>query len=112
MTTVTSVPGLEKFVGSTARNQPTEKSLPILYNRNVEPAIRENFGISQGKSSVIYISPKILLSEFGRWQFTEEETKVTLLDKSYLVEKIHYLGWMYNTCIAVEFTLKSNIKGY
>jgi hypothetical protein len=88
-------------------------TLKALYSREISPKTRSKYGLDANASAVIYLSPKNLVEELGRWDFSETEISVNFLGIEYLVYKIFYDGHVpeFSNCISVTMVLTS-VKGY
>ena len=108
--TATTSSSIKDFLGANTENL-TSKIFPCLFEYNKDVAERDKFGLSDTGSASVYLSPLQLIPAYGDYKFDLRNIKIKLLDHLYIVEKIDYLHNIFNSCIAVEFVCKEDIRG-
>lgn len=106
----TSGDSLKDFIGSSNRAE-TVYNLPVLYHYDVSESSRELTGIDKNVGGVIYLSPLQLIPIFGTFRPDYRKLKVTLSGNDYLVDSPDYREAIYDSCVAVVYTLKKDIRG-
>lgn len=101
---------IKDFLGANTQNL-TANVLPCLFEYNKDSTERDKIGLSDTGSASIYLSPLQLEPLYGDYKFDFRNIKVVLLGHLYIVEKIDYLHNIFDSCIAVEFTCKEDIRG-
>lgn len=103
----------DSFVGNSVRSVEKEVSMRCLYNRQLSEWAREKFGLTEDVSGTLYLSPILLFQEFGDWRIEGRKLLVTLIEETYRVQRVQYIGHIpkFNTCLAVEIRLTDSIRG-
>ena len=120
-TAKTSAGSLEDFVGASNRTT-TEYTIPVLYNYDIQDFGREKVGLTNMQSAVVYISPLQVLKAQGEGSVPQyvdkaavllkaQTTKVILKGHRYIVEKVDFMEPLFDTCIAIQLTLRDEIRG-
>ena len=101
---------LEGFVGAGTRTI-TWHTFPALYQTDIDSYSRDRFGLSSTESGLIYLSPKQLIPVFGTYRIDRLATHVRKSDHEFILDKVNYLEPLYESCVAIELTLKDIVRG-
>jgi len=111
ITKVSQEPGtIEQFLGEQSR-QSTTFTFPCLYSYTLDPFEREPIGLSKTGNAMVYLPPDFLLKHFSDYHLERTKVKVVLFNKTYIVSNIDYLYEIFDSCIAIQFTCKEEIRG-
>lgn len=100
----------QRFVGESSRTY-TDYPIKCLWDRNFSPYQREKYGISEDVTGAVYLSPKMVKKKLGYWKLDKLKTKISFNGENFIVDELNFLGEMYNSCIAIELRLVSDVKG-
>lgn len=103
----------QQFIGEQSKSS-VDKPIKCLYKRQISPYQRTKMGIDEDVEMVIYVPPKILIEQYGTFQLDYKKLNVVFNDglnnEVYVVNKMVFGEPLYNSCIYVEYHLKSKTK--
>jgi hypothetical protein len=98
------------FIGDSPRKK-IDFKVKCLFTRNITPAQRDKYGLSELVTALVYISPKSLEQEFGTWKINRLKTTVIFYEEEFVIEGILYQGEIYDNCVSIVLQLKTADRG-
>lgn len=103
----------DNFVGDNDRT-PVTHTIKCLYKREISVWERKKIGIDEDVAAIIYVPPKVLIEKFGTFKLDYKKILVTFTDYNnndeYVVDRVVYQEPHYDSCIAVQYHIKSADK--
>lgn len=101
---------IEDFVGSKPENS-QDFVLNCLYEKNSNEFTEELVGTQKLRTGTIYLSPLQLVPLFGEFKLDPRKVNFILDGSEYLTTKVSAKEELFDSCIAVEFTIKDKLRG-
>lgn len=115
---LTSTGDYTDFTGDSERAVESEIVLRCFYNRNITDKMRENTGVAEDVTTIIYVSPLELKNKYGHIKFPDyvrksySQISVEFLGEHHEIESIRDLEPMHNgkeyICLAYQINLKDS----
>ncbi len=102
---------METFFGDSDRVIKRELALPCLYEKFVNNREREKVGLPTTVDGVIYFSPLQLVPLFDTFKLNINSFVFEFQGRTQVVENVTYMEEIFNSCIAVRFGIRDNLKG-
>lgn len=101
---------LDTFLGDSSRSF-KEYILPVLYEKTVNPRIREKYGLPDTIDSIVFISPIQIAQILGGEKINKNTFTVILEGHEQVISNITYLEPIFGSYISLRLDLKDALKG-